>query len=167
MLRLRIAALLAVLGVAFGVSGCGSIPEMGASVGETVPHWAGGEPAGAPPRSATQPPYPAVNDMPPARNAKLITVQEQTKIESELAAARSQVSSKAATLEQQSKTEASANKDLETRASAARSKAERLRQQRKAEESEQQRLEAIARGRKRDTGPQSAAPTSGKGAEQN
>jgi hypothetical protein len=56
---------------------------------DAVPTWAGGEPVGAPQRPATPAEYPPVNDRPPARDTKLITEQEQSKLENELAAARS------------------------------------------------------------------------------
>jgi hypothetical protein len=55
---------------------------------DSVPHWAGGEPEGTPQRSATEMQTPPVNERPPPRDAKIITVDEQSKIEKELAAAR-------------------------------------------------------------------------------
>jgi len=55
---------------------------------DSIPTWAGGEPEGTPQRLATELPTPPVNDRPPPRDTKVITVEEQTKIVKELAAAR-------------------------------------------------------------------------------
>jgi hypothetical protein len=55
---------------------------------DSIPNWAGGEPTEAPARPTTTAEYPPVNDRPAPRDTKLITEQEQAKIESELAAAR-------------------------------------------------------------------------------
>jgi hypothetical protein len=54
---------------------------------DSIPNWAGGEPQGTPPRLATEMETPPVNERPPARDAKVVSVEEQTKIEKELAAA--------------------------------------------------------------------------------
>ena len=54
---------------------------------DAIPNWAGGEPQGAPPRLATEMETPPVNDRPPARDTKVVSVEEQAKIEKELAAA--------------------------------------------------------------------------------
>jgi hypothetical protein len=72
-----------VLAVALAVSGCAA-----ASVADSIPNWAGGEPQAAPKRLATELEYPPVNDRPAARDTKIVTVEEQTKMEKELAAAR-------------------------------------------------------------------------------
>jgi hypothetical protein len=53
-----------------------------------IPGWAGGEPAGAPPRLATELQYPPVNDRPPPRETHIVSEEEQARIERELAAAR-------------------------------------------------------------------------------
>ena len=58
------------------------------SVIDSIPVWAGGEPAGTPQRPATQLQYPPVNERPPARETKVVSEEEQAKIERELTAAR-------------------------------------------------------------------------------
>jgi hypothetical protein len=68
--------------LALTAAGCSS------TVVESIPNWAGGEPEGTPQRLATELPTPPVNDRPPPRDTKIITVEEQAKIEKELAAAR-------------------------------------------------------------------------------
>jgi hypothetical protein len=55
---------------------------------DSIPNWAGGKPEGAPPRLAAEMEYLPVNERPPARDTKIVTVEEQAKIEKELAAAR-------------------------------------------------------------------------------
>lgn len=55
---------------------------------DSIPNWAGGEPVGAPQRLATEMQYPPVNDRPPSRETKVVTEEEQAKIERELGAAR-------------------------------------------------------------------------------
>jgi uncharacterized protein YceK len=51
---MRCRSLLALLAVAAGLSGCGSVNErLSAGVGDLVPQWAGGLPADAPPRPGT------------------------------------------------------------------------------------------------------------------
>jgi len=47
-----------------------------------------GEPANIPPRPETPTAFPAVHDMPPARDTKPMTAEERKKLEAELAAAR-------------------------------------------------------------------------------
>ena len=76
--------------IALSAAGCSS-----ASV-DSIPHWAGGEPPGAPRRLATELEYPAVNERPPPRDTKVVTEEEQAKIERELAAARDAQAKKAA-----------------------------------------------------------------------
>ena len=63
---------------------------------DSIPSWAGGEPTGTPQRPATEMQYPAVNDRPPARDTKVVSEEEQAKIERELAAAREAQSRQAA-----------------------------------------------------------------------
>src|SRR5687768_524105 len=63
---------------------------------DSIPAWAGGEPAGTPQRPATELQYPAVNDRPPARDTKVASEEEQQKIERELAAARAAQATQAA-----------------------------------------------------------------------
>jgi hypothetical protein len=67
---------------ALALGGCSS------AMVDSIPNWAGGEPTEAPARPKTIAEYPPVNDRPAPRDTKLITEQEQAKIESELAAAR-------------------------------------------------------------------------------
>jgi hypothetical protein len=55
---------------------------------DSIPNWAGGKPENAPPRLATEMEYLPVNERPPPRDSKIVTVEEQAKIEKELAAAR-------------------------------------------------------------------------------
>jgi hypothetical protein len=81
-LTLRYQALAIVIALALGAAGCSS------SHIDSVPNWAGGEPQGAPARLATEMDYLPVNERPPPRDTKVVTVEEQTKIEKELAAAR-------------------------------------------------------------------------------
>jgi hypothetical protein len=63
---------------------------------DSMPRWAGGEPPGAPQRLATELQYPPVNERPPPRDTKVVTEEEQAKIERELAAARDVQAKKAA-----------------------------------------------------------------------
>lgn len=53
-----------------------------------MPAAIGGLPEGAPARPETPPAYPAVHDMPPARDSTMLSGAEQKKLEDELAAAR-------------------------------------------------------------------------------
>jgi hypothetical protein len=70
------------LGLALAAAGCSS------TVADSIPNWAGGIPENAPHRLAAEMQYPPVNERPPARDTKVVTVEEQAKIEKELAAAR-------------------------------------------------------------------------------
>lgn len=54
-----------------------------------------GLPPGTPERSAVQPEFPAVHDMPPPRETKLLSEDERRKLEAELAAVRDRQSGKA------------------------------------------------------------------------
>ncbi len=76
--------------LALAAAGCSS------SAIDSVPAWAGGEPAGTPQRPATELQYPAVNERPPARDTKVVSEEEQEKIERELAASRATQSKQAA-----------------------------------------------------------------------
>jgi hypothetical protein len=73
---------IALIAATLALAGCSS------TVVDAIPNWVGGEPADAPARPATTAEYPPVNDRPPPRDAKLITEQEQAKLEGELNAAR-------------------------------------------------------------------------------
>jgi hypothetical protein len=84
--RIRPSTIVAVLAVAGMVlAGC-------ASVTDHIPTAAGGLPDGAPQRPAAAPPYPAVHDLPPPRSTSVLTDAEQTKLEADLAKARSRAS---------------------------------------------------------------------------
>jgi hypothetical protein len=72
--------------VAAGLSGCGSISDKFRTAASQMP--AIGLPAGAPERTAEPVPYPAVHDIPPARNSTPLTVVEQEQMERELVTAR-------------------------------------------------------------------------------
>jgi hypothetical protein len=79
-----------------------------------MPLWAGGEPAGLPARPANIPEFPPVNDRPPPRDTKLITEEEQAKLERELTAARAAQAAEADTV----KAETAATKNEQDAASA-------------------------------------------------
>jgi hypothetical protein len=81
--------LLPALVVALGAAGCSTAID-------SVPSWAGGEPQGVPQRVANEMEYPPVHQRPPAPANKIVTVEEQTKIERELAAARDAQAKRAA-----------------------------------------------------------------------
>jgi hypothetical protein len=55
-----------------------------------MPKELGGLPAGTPARQEVAPAYPAVHDMPPPRNAAVLTEEERKKVEAELAAMRAE-----------------------------------------------------------------------------
>jgi hypothetical protein len=55
-----------------------------------MPKELGGLPAGTPARQEVAPEYPAVHDMPPPRNAAVLTEEERKKVEAELAAMRAE-----------------------------------------------------------------------------
>jgi hypothetical protein len=81
-----------VLAAALAAAGCGSVP--GAN-----PAMIGSLPPDAPAAPAEQRPFPHVYDIPPARPAKLITEEEQARLEAELTALRRRVNSRADALE--------------------------------------------------------------------
>ena len=76
--------------LALATAGCST------SAIDAIPAWAGGEPAGTPQRLATELQYPAVNERPPARDTKVVSEEEQAKIERDLAAARAAQAEQAA-----------------------------------------------------------------------
>lgn len=82
------------LAAALAVAGCGSVPG-------TTPIAIGSLPADAPARPAEQAPFPNVYDEPPARPAKLMTEEEQTRLQAELTALRKRVNSRADGLEKE------------------------------------------------------------------
>jgi hypothetical protein len=75
------AALFAAAGV---LGGCSA----GSTVADHLPTALGGLPEGTPQRPNTTSAYPPVHDMPPPRATTVLTDAEQTKLESDLAAAR-------------------------------------------------------------------------------
>lgn len=77
------------LGLSVGATGCST------SAIDSIPQWAGGKPESAPERPATAMEYPPVNDRPPARDSRVVSEEEQAKIERELAAARDAQAKKA------------------------------------------------------------------------
>ena len=74
------------LATAAAIAGCA-----GGTVADHVPTAIGGLPDATPPRPGTPSAYPAVNDMPSPRDDKVLTSEEQHKIEDELIAARTRV----------------------------------------------------------------------------
>ncbi len=60
-----------------------------------IPAAAGGLPADVPERPQTTPAYPAVHDMPPARNTAVLTEEEKKRVEAELAIMREQQAKRA------------------------------------------------------------------------
>jgi hypothetical protein len=74
------------LAAAAVIAGCA-----GATVADHVPTAIGGLPDATPLRPGMPSAYPAVNDMPSPRDDKVLTSEEQHKIEDELIAARSRV----------------------------------------------------------------------------
>jgi len=63
----------AIVALAGIMSGCTQLTEIS-------------EPANVPPRQASEPAYPAVHDMPPARDTKPLTAEERQRIADELSA---------------------------------------------------------------------------------
>ena len=89
---LRLLGALLALAAAPGLAGCG------ASVGDSVPTWAGGLPPATPARASAPPPYPDVDDIPPPRQVELISQPEQAEIEAELMAIRRKANAQAEAL---------------------------------------------------------------------
>ncbi len=58
---------------------------------DKLPKEYGGLPEGAPRRSDTPPPYPAVHDMPPARSKALMDEDQQKRLEADLVATRTRL----------------------------------------------------------------------------
>jgi hypothetical protein len=67
-----------------------NMTDMGNKLGNELPAAMGGMPAAAPARPETPPVFPAVHDMPPARNTKVMTDEEKKRLEAELALMREQ-----------------------------------------------------------------------------
>lgn len=71
------------LGLTLAVAGCST------STIDSIPKWAGGVPEEAPQRLSSEMQYPPVNERPPAReDSRIVSVDEQAKIERDLVAAR-------------------------------------------------------------------------------
>jgi hypothetical protein len=79
--RVLAAALIASAGLLGGCTGANTIADH-------LPTALGGLPEGTPQRPTTASAYPAVHDMPPPRPTTVLSDAEQTKLESDLAAAR-------------------------------------------------------------------------------
>jgi hypothetical protein len=69
-----------------GVAACGLCSA--STVADHTPTALGGLPEGVPQRPTKPPAYPAVHDMPPARDSAVLSDAEQTKLEADLAKAR-------------------------------------------------------------------------------
>lgn len=82
MARVLIRSILVALGLAVALSGCASGPMV-----DGIPSNIG-LPAEAPVRPATPYEYPAVHDMPPPRPIRIMTEEQQIKLEKELATVR-------------------------------------------------------------------------------
>ncbi len=102
-IKLRLLAPALLLACVTGLAGCSSM------IGDNLPSAAGGLPEGAPARAAAQPAYPAVHEMPPARETVTLTDDEQKKLEADLIAARDRTDGAKAT-GSTAKTAASAKK---------------------------------------------------------
>jgi outer membrane murein-binding lipoprotein Lpp len=83
-LRLSKTLVAALISGACVLAGCSG----GSIVADHLPTAVGGLPEGAPQRPTTTSAYPAVHDMPPSRPTTVLTDAEQTKLESDLVAAR-------------------------------------------------------------------------------
>jgi predicted small secreted protein len=91
--NLGVPGLVLVLAGSLMLSSCANTTNMtsvGNDLGHEMPTAIGGMPATVPERSETQPAFPAVHDMPPARNTKVMTEEEKKRLEAELAVAREQ-----------------------------------------------------------------------------
>jgi hypothetical protein len=72
------------------LSSCANTTNMGNDLGNELPTAIGGLPQGTPERPQAAPAYPAVHDMPPPRNTKVMTEEEKKRAEAELAVMREQ-----------------------------------------------------------------------------
>ena len=85
---------LLLLGLTLAFAGAGPLASCSTMGGE-IPTAAGGLPADVPERPQTAPAYPAVHDMPPARNTAVLTEEEKKRVEAELAIMREQQAKRA------------------------------------------------------------------------
>ena len=141
MVRFRACALIATLGTALASAGCGTL---GPTVGQVIPQIAGGESANVPAAPTSVSPFPAVSDIPPARDQKLFTQSEQAKVEAELTHARSEVAAQGVVIQKQHDAEEAARKDLEAKAAAARARAAAQQKERAASMARRDRLKLRA-----------------------
>ena len=74
------------------LAGCSA----GNTIADHLPTAVGGMPEGVPQRPTRPSAYPAVHDMPPTRPTTVLTDAEQTKLESDLVAARNRAAEAAA-----------------------------------------------------------------------
>src|ERR1700722_2196349 len=72
-----------------------NMTDMGNKLGNELPTAVGGMPQSLPARPETPPAFPAVHDMPPARNTKVMTEEEKKRVEAELAVMREQQAKRA------------------------------------------------------------------------
>ena len=80
---------LLLLGLMLAFAGAGPLASC-STMGGDIPTAMGGLPEGTPERPATAPAYPAVHDMPPARNSTVLTEEQKKRVEAELAVMREQ-----------------------------------------------------------------------------
>jgi hypothetical protein len=77
--------------LAIGLGGCAANP-----LADHLPEAVGGLPTNAPPRPTTSYQYPAVHDMPPPRDTKPLSEEDQVKLEKDLQAIRDRQAAEAA-----------------------------------------------------------------------
>ena len=87
--------LMLALAGALMLSSCANTTNMGNNLGTELPTAIGGMPATAPEPPQTAPEFPAVHDMPPPRNTKVMTEEEKKRVEAELALMREQQAKRA------------------------------------------------------------------------
>ena len=85
-----------VLGAAWLVAAAATLSGCASMIADHLPTAVGGLPEGTPERRATQPEYPAVHDMPPARNSEVLTDADKKRIKDELNATRDRIAKDAA-----------------------------------------------------------------------
>ena len=88
--NLGVAGSVLVLAGALLLSSCANMTDVGNNLGSEMPTMVGGLPQAAPERPQTPPAFPAVHDMPPPRNTKVMTEEEKKRAEAELAVMREQ-----------------------------------------------------------------------------
>jgi hypothetical protein len=88
--NLGVAGSVLVLAGALLLSSCANMTDVGNKLGSEMPTMVGGLPQGTPERPQAPPAFPAVHDMPPPRNTKVMTEEEKKRAEAELAGMREQ-----------------------------------------------------------------------------